>query len=169
MKKIILSTIITLALFSGLIISSVYAEKPSARGDEVVMANDDDPVMAEAIKKARATLDDFLKRYESKKPNVDDYKLKVMITDKHGTEHFWVQPFKQKKDGSFEGTLANSPQIVRSVTAGQKVTFKRDKISDWGYVEDGKQFGSYTVCALFKSMPKEQVEYYRKNHGFQCK
>ena len=48
------------------------------------------------------------------------------------------------------------------------VRFTRDEISDWGYVKDGRQIGSYTICVIFKKMPKDQADYYRKNHGFDC-
>lgn len=124
--------------------------------------------MVAAIKKTQATLDTFLKKHESNKPNVQSYKLKVMITDKNDTEHFWVMPFKQIKKDSFEGILANEPRIVESVKYGERIKFDRSMISDWGYVENGKQIGSYTICALFGSMPKAQVAYYKNNHGFTC-
>jgi uncharacterized protein YegJ (DUF2314 family) len=99
--------------------------------------------------------------------NTSGYKLKVMVTDARGTEHFWITPFRATADG-FEGILANDPKIVRSVQSGQLIRFKREEISDWGYERDGRQVGSYTVCALFKKMPLEQADYYRKNHGFDC-
>lgn len=159
MKKVFI--VLFIVLFS----SSVHSEKRDE--NEIVWAHESDPTMKEAIKEARATLDSFLKRYKSNYPNVHDYKLKVMIQDENGTEHFWVQPFRPAKRG-FEGILANEPKIVKNVEHGQLISFTKDMISDWGYVLNGKQYGSYTVCALFKSMPKEQVEYYRKNHGFQC-
>jgi len=136
--------------------------------NEIVWADKEDPVMVSAIKKARSTLKGFLDRYVSNIPNVADYKLKVMIEDANGVEHFWVQPFRPAKNGGFEGILANEPRIVKSVKYGEIVSFNKDMITDWGYVENGKQYGSYTICALFQSMPKDQVEYYRKNHGFQC-
>jgi len=136
--------------------------------NEIVWAKESDPVMVKAIKDARASLGGFFDRYQSKFPQINNYKLKVMITDEFGTEHFWVQPFKIHESGSFEGTLANEPRLVKSVKLGQLVSFKHSDISDWGYVENNKQYGSFTICALFKSMPEEQADYYRKNHGFQC-
>lgn len=139
-----------------------------ARGDDqVVNVARDDPDMTAAIKHARATLDDFLKLAEAPPTDTDGYKLKVMVRDGDATEHFWVIPFSRTKDG-FEGTLANEPQAVRNVTAGQTIQFTRDDISDWGYTRDGRQVGSFTVCAMFKQMAKEDVEYYRTNYGFDC-
>lgn len=149
-----------------LMVHSVHAEQFDE--DEVVWVEGEDPVMIEAIQNARKTLDGFLQKHSDNVPSVESYKLKVMLSDSNGTEHFWVTPFRTVANGRFEGVLANEPQVVRSVSYGQVIEFDRSMISDWGYVENGKQIGSYTICALFKSMPKEQVEYYKQNHGFVC-
>lgn len=123
--------------------------------------------MVAAIKHARTTLVDFLKLAANPPAGTDGYKLKVMVIDGAKTEHFWVTPFKVLPDG-FAGVLANDPKVVRNVKAGQTVRFDDSLISDWGYTKDGRQVGSFTVCALFKKMPAEQAEYYRKNYGFDC-
>lgn len=160
MKKI-------LAVFLVAIISNqLYAE--TSREDEIVWAKEDDPEMNKAITQARSTLDSFLSKHKKNPSNIDTYKLKVMVSDSNGVEHFWVLPFKNLGNDNFEGIIANEPRVVRSVENGELINFKRNKITDWGYVQDGKQIGSYTVCALFKSMPKEQVKYYVENHGFEC-
>ena len=135
--------------------------------DRVVMANDEGPVMSAAIAKAQGSLDSFLATYAKPPAGADKFRLKVKITDENGSEHFWVMPFKQTKTG-FTGTLAGQPQIVESVENGQEITFKREDVSDWGYVQNGKQKGSFTVCALFKTMPPKVVKQYRDDHGFEC-
>ena len=135
--------------------------------NEIIMVPDADREMEKAIEEARRTLDDFLVLAAERPADVKGMKLKVRITDPNGTEHFWVTPFLRDGDG-FQGTLANEPRIVRNVRIGQRIDFRRSDITDWGYVRDGKQFGSYTVCVLLKRAPKEQAEYYRREHGFQC-
>ena len=135
--------------------------------DEVVLAHEKDPDMVAAIRRARDTLDEFLAIAAKPPANASRFKLKVMIKDGRDTEHFWVTPFEVAGEG-FQGILANQPRVVRNVRAGQIVKFSRAEVSDWGYVKDGRQVGSFTVCALFKNMPREQAEYYRKNHGFDC-
>lgn len=89
------------------------------------------------------------------------------MKDGPGTEHFWVIPFCPTDEG-FDGVLANDPRIVRNVKAGQIIRFTKAEISDWGCIKAGRQIGSFTVCVLFKKMPLEQADYYRKNHGFDC-
>jgi uncharacterized protein YegJ (DUF2314 family) len=137
------------------------------RGDEVVISKTGDPEMQAAREQAQATLDAFLKIERERPAGTEGFKLKVRVADGPFAEHFWVQPFRTV-GAQFQGVLANEPQYVKTVKLGQVISFVRADISDWGYAKNGRQVGNFTVCAMFKRMPKEQVEYYRKNHGFDC-
>lgn len=156
-------------LFVALLATPVTfaAESSDERPDEVVMVSETDAAMNSAIERARSSLDEFLSIFNSKPEGTSGFKLKVELTDSNGSEHFWVIPFKQSGVG-FEGTLANEPMIVKGYKLGQTIRFTRENISDWGYVKNGRQVGSFTVCFLLKSAPKEQADYYRDNHGFDC-
>jgi uncharacterized protein YegJ (DUF2314 family) len=145
--------------------SMAFAQKRDE--SEIVLVETQDPEMNEAIRTARSQLDAFLKLAAAPAPGTDGYKLKVMVRDGDHTEHFWVEPF-WVKGGGFEGVLANAPKVVRNVKHGQSLQFTRKDVSDWGYIRNGRQVGSFTVCVLFKRMPAEQAAYYRKNHGFDC-
>lgn len=151
----------------SLLIFVAAANAQTRDHNEIVRVPNQDPEMAAAIAKAQATLDDFLTLWRAQPNGASDYKLKVRIRDEENSEHFWVQPFRPL-NGGFEGSLANEPKLVKNVRGGQRITFQRGDITDWGYVRDGKQIGSFTVCALFKHAPKEQIEYYSKHHGFTC-
>lgn len=146
---------------------SLIATPQQRDESEIVLVGTSDPDMVTAIKQARSTLSDFLKLAANPPPGTDGYRLKVMVIDGGKTEHFWVTPFKVLPDG-FAGVLANDPKVVRNVKAGQVVRFDNSLISDWGYTKNGRQVGSFTVCVLFKKMPADQADYYRKNHGFDC-
>ena len=135
--------------------------------DKAQFVSEQDKNMNTAIAKARRTLDEFLALAKRPPAGAINFKLKVMLSDENGVEHFWFSPFKAI-DGGFSGVLANDPAVVKSVTAGKVYAFKREQISDWGYELDGKQIGSFTVCALFKTMPKEDVARYKQDHGFVC-
>lgn len=155
----------------ALAVAALLSLPASAEGkrdeNEIVLVENDDADMAAAIRQARAKLDEFLAIAANPPAGAADFKLKVMIRDGEDTEHFWVMPFRPAGKG-FKGTLANEPQVVSNVEAGEEIEFSRAQISDWGYTKDGRQVGSYTVCVLFKKMPPEQADYYRKNHGFDC-
>lgn len=155
MRNILISTLfVSVALF--------------ASEDKVIMVDSADADMKAAIAKAQKTLPDFIERYRKVFPDVESYRLKVMVKDNGNVEHLWVTPFRPTKDGRYEGLIANEPELVKNVKPGQLYQFSLSDVSDWGYVENGRQYGSYTVCALFKTMPKDEVDYYKKNHGFVC-
>ncbi|APW35873.1 hypothetical protein RD110_00460 [Rhodoferax koreense] len=150
-----------------LVACSSLASSQQRDENEVVLVGETDPEVVAAIKQARKTLPEFLKLAAAPPSNTDDYKLKVVVVDGTKTEHFWVTPFKTLPNG-FAGVLANEPKVVGNVKKDQIVRFDESLVSHWGYVKDGRQVGSFTVCALFKKMPIAQVEYYRKTHGFDC-
>jgi len=79
----------------------------------------------------------------------------------------WVTPFTQTDTG-FVGILNDQPEYVTNVRNGQKLTFTRADVADWGYRLDGKQKGSFTVCVIFKHMPPAEVQKYRDDYGFEC-
>ena len=135
--------------------------------DNIVLVDSDDAAMEAAISRARATLDQFLALYGNPPGGAERFKLKVRFSSPRGTEHMWVTPFHQTETG-FAGTLADDPEYATDLKNGQEVSFLRDAISDWGYVLNGKQKGSFTVCVLFKKMPAAEVEKYRADYGFEC-
>ncbi len=154
-------------VLSLLLLSTPGISQETRDVNEVVSVRTGDSAMEAAIRKARNTLDDFLKLAADPPAETSDYKLKVLIKDGEAIEHFWVIPFRQIDKG-FEGVLANEPRVVDNVRSGQLVRFSRSQITDWGYVRSGRQVGSFTVCVLFSKMPEEQAAYYRDNYGFDC-
>lgn len=135
--------------------------------NEVVSADRQNPAVSAAVRQAQAGLSDFLALAAKPPADTRDFRVQVMVEDNNGIETFWITHFRPLEQG-FIGELANEPQIVKSVTWGQQLRFTREQITDWGYLKNGRQVGSFTVCALFKEMPPEQVEFYRSQYGFDC-
>ncbi|MDX1724430.1 MAG: DUF2314 domain-containing protein [Pseudomonas sp.] len=135
--------------------------------NEVVTADRQNPAVSAAVRQAQAGLTDFLALAAKPPADTRDFRVQVMVEDSNGIETFWITHFRPLEQG-FIGELANEPQIVKSVTWGQQLRFTREQITDWGYLKNGRQVGSFTVCALFKEMPPEQVEFYRSQYGFDC-
>jgi len=154
-------------LYTLVLVSSLSFAQAARDDSEVVLVDKTDADMTAAISEALSTLDDFLKIFANPPKGTSGFKLKVMVKEGSHTEHFWVTPFHTVGD-EFAGTLANDPKVVKNVKMGEEIRFARADISDWGYTKDGKQLGSYTVCVLFKKMPKDEADYYRINYGFDC-
>lgn len=159
------SKVFLVAVVFAFTCSAVFPQKRDH--NEIIRVPSDDRLMNEAIAKAQATLEQFLSVWRSKSSDTSDFRLKVRVWDGPNAEHFWVAPFRPAQSG-FEGILANEPRLVKNVRNGQKISFRREDISDWGYVRDGKQVGSFTVCVMLKTAPTDQSDYYRKNYGFDC-
>jgi uncharacterized protein YegJ (DUF2314 family) len=151
----------------AVLLSTAALASAGQAGDSTVLIKTEDAEMQAAIEHAQATLDDFLKLNANAPAGASQFRLKVKVKDSRITEHMWVTPFKQTSTG-FVGILADEPEYVKGVTNGQRLTFARADVSDWGYVQDGKQKGSFTVCVLFKNMPADQVKQYREQNGFEC-
>ena len=152
---------------AALACACTIAPAQQANSDRVVHVATNDPEMTAAIAHVQKTLPGFLTLASNPPVGTEGYKLKVAVTDANGTEHFWVAPF-QAVGGVFRGAINNTPQVVRNVKLGQVIEFEQAHISDWGYVRDGKQIGSFTVCVLFSRMPKAVADGYRREHGFTC-
>jgi uncharacterized protein YegJ (DUF2314 family) len=50
---------------------------------------------------------------------------------------------------------------VKNVKIGQKWKIKKEDISDWLFMRDGKMHGNYTMRPLLKTMPKDEAAKFR--------
>jgi len=138
-----------------------------ARND-VTAVQDNDREMNAAIARARQTLDHYWKAVNSKDPKITQPTIKVLITDKHGSEHIWLVQVRPHGKG-YIGLISNKPVVVKKVSLGQPYQFTKAEVTDWMYRKNGKIYGAYTLRVLVKRMPKEQAAYYRRILAYQPK
>jgi uncharacterized protein YegJ (DUF2314 family) len=148
---------IALALSGVLLLLATACSKP----DKVIDVKDDDPEMVSAIAKARETLPQFWQVFDKHERGEDGFALKVKITDKHGTEHFWTTKI-EKRDGKVWGTIDNEPNTVATVKLGERIEIPQADISDWFYMRDGKMVGNRTLVPLLKTMPADEAAKYKR-------
>jgi len=169
MRSIAVSVVLTAALTAPIcgnpVIAETFIEK--SERDELSWVRSNDPDMAEAMRKARATLPEFLALARAPRPSTTDFAVKVAVRDGGNTEFFWITPFKER-DGRFTGSINNVPRWVNTVKFGQSFDFSEREIADWLYMDGGKMKGNYTACALLKREPKEQAEAAKKRLGHEC-
>ena len=132
-----------------------------SKRDKVINVEDDDPEMVAAIAKARATLPQFWQVFEKRERGESMFALKVKITDKRGTEHFWANEI-ERRDGRTMGTINNDPNIVASVKLGDRIEIPEVDISDWLYLRNEKMVGNETLIPLLKKMPAAEAEKLKK-------
>ncbi len=121
--------------------------------DPIYGVHDQDPVMNDAIKKARETVEDF-KKILANPAGKESLSIKGAFTDGKETEHMWLEDVTYR-GGFFKGKIGNDPDMVSNYKYGQTVTVKESEISDWMYVENGKLVGGYTIRALLKTIPSK--------------
>jgi len=151
---VVLAGVLSLSLCAG-----------CSRKPETLSGEYDEAEMEQAIKKARATFDEFLERFEQPQPGDDTFVVKVKIEDDNGIEHFWLNELKLDSE-PYSGTIDNDPGIVKCVKCGQKYRFSRNDVSDWMYMSNGKMQGNHTLRVIIKSMPKDEAEALKKQIGW---
>jgi uncharacterized protein YegJ (DUF2314 family) len=157
MNQKLLIALLAVALFLPILISC----SRSSSVDKTINVADDDREMLAAIAKARETLPKFWEAYERRDRGETDFALKVKITDKNETEHFWATKI-ERKDGRIAGTIDNDPNTVRTVKLGDRIQIDDAEISDWFYFQDGRMVGNYTIRVLFKEMSPAEVKRYKQ-------
>ena len=136
---------------------------PTMAGDPTYLFSSDDPEMNDAIKGARATLDDFLNLIQTGGFGGSDPSVKVAVPyGADNREHIWMGDFQMAADGSFEATVANAPVNISGMNLGDRYAFNRDQISDWMYFDNNKIHGAYTLRAMLPRMSAEQAAGFRE-------
>ncbi|OQW33384.1 MAG: hypothetical protein A4E19_02940 [Nitrospira sp. SG-bin1] len=155
-----------LLLLSPSAFSQSFVDK--AKNDSAVDMSDEDPAMQKAMERARAGLDDFLKKVGSPPPNTDQYSVKVRVSEGDNLEYLWVSNLKAQGD-LWSGRIDNLP-MIRSVKKGQSYSFAKTEIVDWTYIDKSRKkvVGNFTTCALLTKEPPDVAESIRKQYGLEC-
>jgi len=132
---------------------------PSLWAQDKAISDFDNVAMDRAMQEARATIDDLLRRVES--GSVKKYNIKAPVVDVNGTEYFWLSDVTFT-DGVFKGKIDNDPNIVKTVKICEFMTIKKDNISDWMFMRDGKIYGNRTLRVLLPTMDKAEADNLKK-------
>jgi len=139
-----------------------------AKSDSAVDMSDEEPAMQKAMERARASLDDFLRKAGSPPPDTVQYSVKVRVLDGENKEYLWISNLKGQGE-LWSGRIDNLP-VIRSVKKGQSYSFAKSEIVDWTYVDKTKKkvVGNFTTCALLTKEPPSVAEALRKEYGLEC-
>lgn len=162
-----LAFLIGTVVLAGALPAAAQSLTGKAERDELAFVSRNDPVMAAAMRKARASLPDFLATAAAPGASMKGFSVKVAVREGDKAEYFWIQPF-ERKDDRFSGRLNNTPRMVRSVKAGQTISFSEKEIVDWTYMDGTTMKGNYTACALLASASPQERENFLKRFGLDC-
>ncbi len=140
--------------------------------DDISWIDGDDPDMADACARARATFRFFWREmtWEMRRiiPGLELAAVKLAFSEapKPGllrglfgggkarepiVEHMWISDVQF--DGvTVRGTLLNDPHELRSVSAGDTVVAPFARITDWMYVMRGEVYGGFTIDVVRSGM-----------------
>ena len=135
-----------------------------AERDELVILAMNNPVMAAAIHRARETLPQFLALAKHPGPTMTGFAVKIAIPAENGAELFWIHPFAHVEE-RFIGQINNTPRSVTSLKMGDTVSFIRNEIVDWMYMDAGTMKGNYSARATLKSAPPKDRKAFKRRFG----
>lgn len=129
-------------------------------GDQVVDFGGDDPTMNAAMADAMSTFPLFLANaVDTQGAGLPGTSVKVSFEVDGGTEVIWVGPFITQGGGQMAGLLANQPNFMPGLNAGDPVQFSQDMVRDWAIqLPDGKLWGHYTTRVVVTQLPAAQAE-----------
>jgi uncharacterized protein YegJ (DUF2314 family) len=149
--------LISLAVVAALVPAGASQAQDQAK-DQVVMVEGADAEMNAAIAEARRTLPVFWRKFDEGK--AEAYSLKVGLPAAHGgLEHIWVDGIVRKGD-VITAHISDDPRDLPNLTNGSEITVDPARISDWGYIVDGRRYGCFTTRVLIKRLPPDEMARY---------
>lgn len=115
----------------------------------IIEVADDDPLMIEAVGKARTDWPKFVDAYEARRG--ENFSVKAPVTHSGNTEFIWIAVTTVEGDRIY-GELGNDPANLGPLRLGSKVSVFVADLNDWCYIDDsGKMIGGYTIEAIQKA------------------
>jgi uncharacterized protein YegJ (DUF2314 family) len=129
--------------------------------DPICTVDGGDAEMNAAIRLAQQTFPEFVREIELESrriiPALDAAVVKAFFfepaTPARG-EHMFVDEIEVEGE-VIHGVLSGTPQSVRGLAEGQRVSFPLVQLSDWFIVIGGRGRGGYTLDVIAKRMPPD--------------
>jgi uncharacterized protein YegJ (DUF2314 family) len=115
----------------------------------------EDEEMNAAMRKARDTLDEFEARLRKPPATQQHIGLKARFEQDGNVEHMWIDDIEITPEG-YRGKLGNHPVDIKSIDVDSDVLVKRENVSDWLAIDDGKLVGGFTLRVQRERMTPEQ-------------
>jgi uncharacterized protein YegJ (DUF2314 family) len=132
---------------------------------DVVLLAENDYEMRIAEAKAQRSIGRFIEALASPAATQTYFAVKTLLRDGERAEHVWVS--RLSYDGArFQGTVANAPFALTTVTHGDALTVAPGDITDWMIVEDQALVGGYTIRLERDRMSVEQRADFDGRVGF---
>jgi uncharacterized protein YegJ (DUF2314 family) len=126
--------------------------------DPVVQVSAEDAAVNAAIRQARAALPQLLAALAGPAGRTGFSVKRGFPVSSRYVEYMWLNKV-QVRAGRVSATLDNTPETVRGVHKGDRLSFPLAEVVDWGYVENGELHGNFTLRVFRARMtPQERAE-----------
>jgi uncharacterized protein YegJ (DUF2314 family) len=132
--------------------------------DDLVIFIMNDPAMTAAIHSARETLPQFLALARHPRPTMEGFAVKIVVFAENDAEFFWIHPFAHVEE-RFIGQINNTPRAAMKLKIGDTVSFVKNEIVDWMYMDAGKMKGNYSARAILKPVPPQDRNAIKRRFG----
>jgi uncharacterized protein YegJ (DUF2314 family) len=112
----------------------------------IIEVPNDDPLMKQAVEKARQSWPQFVAAFEAK--GGQNYSVKAPVTHAGNTEFIWVTVTSIEGERIY-GELGNDPGDLGPLKLGSKVLVPLADLNDWCYIDaKGDLVGGFTIEAV---------------------
>ncbi len=146
-------------------------------GENMRIAIAGETLMAEALRRARASLQDFLTLAAAPTDGTSGFAVKVLVGPKEAREALWVSALERRVQRNllfgtterWSGRLANAPTESSILRVGDRITFETSEIRDWTYqTARGQPLGNFTACALMAAEGRGKLAELTEKTGLDC-
>lgn len=120
----------------------------------IIEVASDDPLMIEAVEKARQGWAGFASAYEAKAGK--NFAVKAPVTQGDHTEFIWISVTSFEGERVY-GELANEPGDLGPLKLGSKVSVLVSDLNDWCYIDPKENLvGGFTIEAVAKASRRKR-------------
>ncbi|HHC81206.1 MAG TPA: DUF2314 domain-containing protein [Flavobacteriia bacterium] len=153
-----------MGIFGKLFKKKETIRKREGNPDVYDLPNEDER-MNWGMEKARLTLHYFEDCLSNPKDGQHYFSIKARVEDGNKVEHIWLTETSFDEDGTIYGIISNKPIDVTTVSINEKIGIKKEYVSDWMIIENGRLIGGYTIRAIRVGLKGKELENFDKNLG----
>ena len=126
----------------------------------------EDQSLNAAIDKAKQTINDFDKAFQSSDTSCTEFAVKKRYkTTNDGGEHMWIA-VTSIENGKYKGIVNNDAEQTKEVKYGDTVIVPKNEITDWMYLKRNILKGGFTIRVIRDKMNKDDRLKMDKQLGF---
>lgn len=122
----------------------------------IIEVSADDPLMQQAVEKARQGWPKFVAAYEARAGK--NFSVKAPVSHAGNTEFIWISVTSLEGERVY-GELGNDPGNLGTLKLGSKVSVSVADLNDWCYVDpQGNLVGGFTIEAVQKASRRSRKQ-----------